>query len=346
MSHHNTPPQAVILAAGLGTRMRPLTDATPKPLLPFLNTPLIAYTLDHIARAGARRVGVNTCHLAHLLPPVVEPLANALGQLQLAWAHEPHVSGTGGGLLRAWQALGRPDAPLLVLNGDAIFNADLRRALQQHRDSNALLTLLTRPLTPGHPGGVFTDPEGRITGFRKTHHAPHTHERAYMGVHIVEPALLERLERAVAHLPGVQDLIDTCWLPALLDGDHLHTLLLDDFWVAMDTPALLLDATRRALLQPDLFHQSPFRPTHAPGLALLHPDSIHGAARLAPPVFAGLGAQLDAGARVGPCVTLDGTHVGTNASIQNAILFGMGRVEGRWEGCVAVAGQIAQVHLS
>src|SRR5690554_974892 len=86
-----------VLCAGLGTRLRPLTDVLPKPLIPFLNTPLVAYALNHLAAAGITRVGLNLHHLPDTIPFLVDRLALQFGQVP-TYVREWEILGTAGGV--------------------------------------------------------------------------------------------------------------------------------------------------------------------------------------------------------------------------------------------------------
>lgn len=338
-------PVGMILAAGLGTRMRPLTEALPKPLLPFLNTPIIAYTLDHLLRAGARRIAINTHHLGEMIPPLIDALLPALrprfGDIEVTFVKEDDVRGTAGGIAGMWAALGRPEQTAIAINGDALMSLDLADALDAHRRSGALASIVTRAPMPGHPGRVYVGPDQRVCGLRDQGDLS-GQEREFMGVHILEPEALGVIEGAStrATLTGV---VADVYIPALGTALAPHALLDDHFWVALDNPGLLLDATEAVLNDPALFPQAPLPSTHGAGLSLMAPGNIHDKALLAAPVFAGALASIGAGARVGPFVTVDGTTIGAGARVERAVLFGMGHIEGTWERCVAVNGKIAQV---
>jgi len=337
----------MILAAGLGSRMRPLTDALPKPLLPFLNTPIIAYAVDHLVRAGARRIGVNVHHLPEAFAPVLTALETSWRrqgvQLEIVVAPEPVLLGTGGGVANIWRALGRPDGTAIVVNGDPVYNADLAASLAAHQASGAPISMLLRPLLDGHPGRVWLDGD-RVVGLRdaRLSGAPVGHELAFMGIHLLEPELLHRLDREASR-NALSDILERITIPTLLEGGGVRGEVIDDFWVALDTPALLLGATRQALDVERPFAQSPAVPTHGAALSLFNPRHIHGKALLSGPVFLGAGAAVGAGARVGPNVVADHTEIGPGTVVKNAVLFGMGRIEGTWTDCVAINGRIAQL---
>jgi len=148
---------AIVLAAGLGTRMRPLTENAPKPLLPICNQPLLEIILNRLTAAGVSQVAVNTHYCGEKLTEWVEASSYA-DRIRLY--PEPEILGTGGPIVNAADFLRRTDC-FLIHNGDTLSNVDLSGMIAQHRRYNAAATLL---LVDGHenkvrvlPGGVITD---------------------------------------------------------------------------------------------------------------------------------------------------------------------------------------------
>ena len=149
----------MVLAAGLGQRMRPLTLLRAKPVLPVLGRPLVAHTLERLARAGIRDVVVNLHHLP-------DTVTSALGTgkrfgLRIRYAHEPRILGTGGGP-RAVRELFE-SGPVMLVNGDVWFDFDLRRIAAAYRSSGAPGLLALRPMRAGESySAVVADRRGRI----------------------------------------------------------------------------------------------------------------------------------------------------------------------------------------
>ncbi len=136
----------MILSAGLGTRLRPLTERWPKPAMPFLGQPLFRYHLAVLARAGVSAVGINTHHLPEVMAKTAEEACARLG-LPLTVVHEPIIQGTGGGI-RGLQAF-LSDAPFVVMNGDILFSVDLKPVVEAHVASKAAATLVLLPMPEG-----------------------------------------------------------------------------------------------------------------------------------------------------------------------------------------------------
>lgn len=220
--------KAMILAAGLGTRMRPLTDHCPKPLLPVAGKPLIVHHIERLASAGFTEVVINVSYRA-------EQIIAALGDgsdlgVSIAWSREETPLETGGGILNALPLLG--EAPFLLINGDVWCDLD-PACLPPLVDDLALLVLVDNP--DHHPRGDFhLDARGRVL--------ERGHPRlTFAGISIIDPALL------AGQPPGAFPLAPLLCraMAAGLVGGHYH----DGVWVDVGTPERL-DALDR-LLEPD-----------------------------------------------------------------------------------------------
>ena len=137
----------MVLAAGLGTRLRPLTEFVPKPAVPVAGLPLVQFALGRLRAAGARRVVVNAHHLAGVMEGVAEDAARAVG-IALSISREPVIAGTGGALREARAHLAGAEA-IVLWNGDILFDVDLPAILAAHRKSGALATMVLAPMPPG-----------------------------------------------------------------------------------------------------------------------------------------------------------------------------------------------------
>lgn len=333
-------PTGAVLCAGFGTRMRPLTEAVPKPLLPFLNTPILTYALDHFAEAGIRRVGMNLHHLADAVPPVANRLCGQFG-LDAAYSREWEILGTAGGIRGIWHALGEPDSTLVVTNGDSVMNIDLDAHLRAHRESGAAATLIVRPKADRQPGNIWVDDQRRLQGIRDFR-APDAadddqlEEFDFVGMHLLEPEVL-------ADIPMEQgDIIDRVYGPMLEDGARIDVSVHEGFWAALDNPGLLLSTSKRVLDQPDRFDQAPFETDDGDeGMYVAEPEALPEDVELVPPVFVGPNVEFEPGARVGPHAVVDGVELAGGHAIEEAIVYGVGGVDRDFEECVAVAGQIA-----
>ncbi len=203
-------PAVMVLAAGLGTRLRPLTDALPKPLCPVGDRPQIEHVFAHLVEAGVRRAVVNTHHLAHHFTAAWV----ARQPLEVTLVHEPSILGTGGGLANAASALG--PGPCLVWNADILARPPLRALFGAPL---AFATLVVGPRLPPGEGTLGLAEDGTVarvrTGRRGREHA----SADYAGIALLSEDLRARL-RAPSCLVG--DVL----VPAVEAGEAVatHTL--------------------------------------------------------------------------------------------------------------------------
>jgi NDP-sugar pyrophosphorylase family protein len=291
--------KAVILAAGLGTRMRPLTDRTAKPALPVLNEPLIVRTLRQLKRAGVSEVMVNLHHRPESIRAAINE--SDLG-LKIRYSRETAILGTGGALrkVRAW--VGR--APVTVVNGDVIFDFDLRAMMAAHRKSGALATLALKPnLDPGRYKPVVADRTGRIVSIRGRPASRRGSLCLFASVHIIEPIILDRLP------PGASDTVGDLYIPLLREGAHLQGVRQSGVWHDLGSPAGYLRAQIRLLADRGRKRS-----------VLIDPSVRLGkGARVARSVI-GAGCVIEASARIEGSVVWDGALVKSGASVRNCIV--------------------------
>lgn len=179
----------MVLCAGLGTRLRPLTLERPKALVPVLDRPLAAHALGVLAAAGVRRVVANAFHLAGQVEPGLEPWARRHG-LSLRVLVEPSLLGTGGGLRAALPHLGT--GAFVVFNGDLLASPDLSGALEHHRRTGARVTLVVREDPRAERFGVLeVDRQGRLRRLLGEGEAPREPLRRclFTGVYVLDPSV-------------------------------------------------------------------------------------------------------------------------------------------------------------
>ena len=179
--------RAMLVTAGFGTRLAPLTDILPKPAVPVGNRPVAYYGLDVLARAGIRDVVLNTHHLARELERSVREVAPPA--LQLRFVHEPQILGTGGGVKNAWSP--EPDETFVVMNGKLLFAPDLTAAAALHAASGAFATMIVKWVPDGDPTAVVqVDDELIVRGLPGCRDAPTMPVRRcmYTGVSLLSAA--------------------------------------------------------------------------------------------------------------------------------------------------------------
>ena len=229
--------KAVILAAGLGTRMRPLTDKTAKPALPVLNEPLIVRTLRELKRAGVSEVMINLHHRPETIRDAIPE--GDLG-LKIRYSRETALLGTGGALRKVRPWVGRN--PFFVVNGDVIFDFDLTGMLACHRRTDALATLALKPnANAAKYKPVVTDRSGRILSIRGLPSGRKGTVSLFASVHIIDPAILDRLP------PGPSDTVGDLYIPLLREGAHLQGVRQAGVWHDLGSPNGYLKAQMRLL---------------------------------------------------------------------------------------------------
>lgn len=221
--------KAMILAAGFGTRLRPLTNTIPKPLLPVGGTPLIVWNLLLLKRHGFRDVVIN---LHHLGPMILQTLGSGSQfGLRLLYSHEPVILGTGGGIKQAERYFS--NEPVLILNGDTLFDLDLGALCAFHGERKAIATLVLREDPDAVKWGLVEvgadDRIVRINGKGLAADVP-TRPRMFAGIHILHSKLLRDIPQEVA-----SSIIDS-YVAAIGRGEALLGYDLKGYWSDVGTP--------------------------------------------------------------------------------------------------------------
>jgi len=231
--------RAMILAAGFGTRLRPLTASIPKPLVTVLGFQLLEASMALLARAGVRRATVNMHHLPEVLGPQVNAAAARAG-IAATLLIEDQILGTGGGLKNAESSLKAADA-IVLINADTLLDVDLEGMIAGHLASGAAVTLLLRPNPdPVAYPPVETDAARRvvrIAGLPPSGASDATDAWLFAGVHILTPHVLSRLPA------GVPSDVNRILHPGLIaDGELVRGHVFHGPWWDIGTPERLLEA--------------------------------------------------------------------------------------------------------
>lgn len=230
------PRKGMVLAAGLGTRLRPLTDTQPKALIEVGGRPMVEYPLRMLAAAGVEEVVVNLHHLA-------EQIRTALGDgrrygLRIRYSPEDPILDTGGAVVRARPLLG--DEPFVLANCDALLDPDLAEAWKFHRERGALATLIVRsdPEADRY-GSLDLDSSGQVRRFlgRPARVSAALTRRMFCGVHLIEP-------RIFMHMPGsgAFSITRDVYLPLVESGARLFGFEHRGYWRDLGT----IDSLSRA----------------------------------------------------------------------------------------------------
>jgi len=286
----------MVLAAGFGLRMRPLTLLRAKPVLPVLNRPLLDWTMGRLARAGVREAIVNLHHLP-------ETIVSALGDgrrlgLGIRYSREETILGTGGGPKAVRALLG--EEPFLLVNGDVLFEMDLRSLVARHRASGAPATLaLRRNPDPKAYSPVVSDRRGRILAIAGRPRPAEGVVSLFASVHVLEPALLDRLPE------GVSDSVRDLYIPLLAAGVPLAGVRVGGAWYDLGQPSLYRDVQLRLL---------------PGGRPLVDRTARVASSAMLRRSVVGAGARVGPGARVERSVLWDGATVEAGARVVGAIV--------------------------
>ncbi|MBI3939609.1 MAG: NDP-sugar synthase [Acidobacteria bacterium] len=286
--------KGMILAAGRGTRLLPLTLSRAKAAVPYRNRPLICHCLDALIGAGVNQVAVNL----HYLPESVREALAMLGPSseQVRYSYEPVILGTGGALnpVRDWLE----SEPFLLLNGKIVFDFDLRSAVSHHRQSGALATLLLVDSIAGEAfNPVFADASGRVTGFAATPAERALPGFVFTGIHVLDPGIFRYVPPS-----GFSDMVRDVYVPAIRQGEFIGSYRAAGRWLEFSTLARYL---RLNLL--------------APGGARGRDCVIASSARLLDTVVWNR-VRIAEECELRHCVVADDVNLPAGAKINNAVL--------------------------
>lgn len=309
--------KALLLAGGLGTRLRPLTFTRPKHLLPIVNRPHIDHVLDLLQLHGVDEAVLTTSYLAEAFNETVVS-ARARG-LAVEVTHESRPLGTAGAIRHAASVLGAET--FLAMNADVLTDADLGALIDLHRDRDARMTLLLTPVDdPSSYGVVPTYDDGLVQGFVEK--PPMAEARTNLinaGVYVMEPEVLERIPEGETWSAERQ------LFPELVDAKEMYAFHLDAYWMDIGTPQKYLRANLDAL-------QGAYRSDVADHLtrtgALLGRDVLVADGASIHTSSVGDASRIGAGARIEGSVLLPGVVVGDGASVSGCILGAGANVDG------------------
>jgi mannose-1-phosphate guanylyltransferase len=266
--------QAFILGAGLGTRLRPLTDVLPKPLVPLFHKPLAMWAVEACETAGCGRFAINTHHLP-------EKWKGFAAERNITFFHEPVLLETGGGLknIEGWVEEGS----LLIHNGDIFSSIDLGELVAAHERSGDEVTLAVR--SAGGEKRISLGDGGRVEDVRsEVRGLPGTH--VFTGIYCVNRSFLKRIPagEVIAVIPAFQDLVREGKIGAVvLDAGE---------WMDLGDVASYLAAHRKLRLQDPI-----------------HPEAVIGKGAVVTGSVIGKGAVIAPGARVTDSVVWPGARV-------------------------------------
>lgn len=312
--------RAMILAAGLGTRLRPITYAMPKPMVPVLNRPV----MEHIARLLARHGFTEAIANLHWFPETIEGHFGDGSEfgLELSYNHEEKLHGTSGGVRLVAEYLGDS---FLIISGDALTDIDLAAMREFHESHDGVATLATKRVADTSQFGVaITGADGRIQGFQeKPDPAEALSDLANCGIYMFRREIFDFFpgpgEAKLAgpdDPPGFADWA-TDVFPALLEGDvPFYSHEIDAYWNDIGNLEELregnLDALRGAV------QVDPGAPEVSDGVRAA--SSLNGT-EVTAPALVGARVQIGGDVRIeGPAIIGDGCRIGDGAIVRDSIL--------------------------
>jgi NDP-sugar pyrophosphorylase family protein len=283
--------KAMILAAGFGTRLFPLTIDRTKPAIPFLGKPLVGYVAEYIARFGFKEVVVNLHHQPN-------SVITALGDGSDFGVHidytleEPDILGTAGALDNARHLL--QDETFLIVNGKIITDIDISKAVETHKRSGALATMVLKENPNRERFTVVETEDGFVTGFggfpAPENGKPAAPPLMFTGIHIVEPVVFDYIE------PGVySDVVQVFYRRAIAEGKKIAAHIAAGTWYELSTIPRYLDIS----------------------LAMMQNGTV----------FKGSGCSISASADVRNTVMWDDVRIGADTRLDRTIIADGVRIE-------------------
>jgi len=320
--------KAMILAAGKGTRMRPLTYALPKPMIPMLGKPVMEYLVEELARHGFDEIMVNVSHLP-------DRLERYFGDgrrwgVEVGYSFEGYIEngeviaepiGSAGGIKRIQEFSGFFDDTFLVVCGDALIDLDLTTALRQHWQSGAMASIVCLPVpkerVPNY-GVVVCDDNDRISSFQEKPSIEEAKSNLVnTGIYIFEPEVLDLVPKGVEYDIGSQ------LFPKILEkGLHMNAISLPFNWIDIGRLSDYWDASMTLM-------RGRVRDIKMPGKEVmpgiwtgLNVDIDWDSVRIEGPVYIGAGSKIEKDCDIiGPCWIGSGCHIESGAHLVRSILF-------------------------
>jgi mannose-1-phosphate guanylyltransferase len=325
--------KGMILAAGQGTRVRPLTKDIPKPMIPILGKPVMEYLIEHLARHGVQEIMIN---VAHLNKKIEQYFGN--GQrwgVQIGYSYEGNYNhgeltakpkGSAGGMRHIQDFGGFFDQTTIVMCGDALIDLDISAALLEHQQKKAMVSVVTMEVPASEVsnyGIVETDATGRVISFQeKPSPTDARSNQASTGIYFFEP-------EAINLIPANQNFdIGSQLFPLLVENKlPFYAQKRQYNWIDIGRISDYWEVLQRVLRGEISYMKMPGKEVK-PGVWVglntrIDWDNVN----ITGPVYIDSGVQIDAGAEiVGPCWISHGSHIYKNAKVIRSVLFEYTRI--------------------
>ncbi|MFD3441553.1 sugar phosphate nucleotidyltransferase [Streptomyces sp. NPDC058685] len=315
--------EAILLVGGKGTRLRPLTVNTPKPMVPAAGVPFLTHQLARARAAGVDHIVLATSYLAEVFEPYFGD-GSSLG-LHLEYVTEEEPLGTGGAIRNVASRLrSGPDEPVLIFNGDILTGLDIGALVSTHRSSGADVSLhLTRVEDPRAFGLVPTDPSGRVTAFLEKPQTPEeiVTDQINAGAYVFRRSVIDTIPS------GRPVSVERETFPDLLSaGAHLQGMVDSTYWLDLGTPQAFVRGSADLVMGRA---PSPAVPGRCGDRLVLESATVAADAKLTGGTVVCEGASVHPGARVDGSVVLAGAVVEEGAVISASLIGERARVGAR-----------------
>lgn len=297
--------KGLILAGGKGTRLRPLTLNTPKPIVPVANRPFLLYQLELMKSAGITEIIFSLSYQPRKIEDLLKDGADF--DVLIRYAVESAPLGTAGAFKNAEEWI---EGPTVVFNGDVLTSLDLGSLIETHHEKGSVATIYLTPVEdPTAYGLVESDASGRIHRFlEKPGMDEITCNTINAGVYVLEPSVLDRMPH------GKPFSFERELFPALLEkGEPMYAVVPDCYWIDIGTPAKYLEVHRDIL-------EGKFRSPEIPPTAL-SPDEIPDKAFVDDKSLVGAGVTLGEGARIEASVIGPNCKIDAGAHITDSVIW-------------------------
>ena len=308
----------MILAAGFGTRLKPITDNLPKPLFPVLNRPILEHTLQFLSKQGIREIAIN---LHHQPEKIIDYFGDGKDfGVNLHYSKEEEILGTAGGIKKLQSFL--KDETFLVINSDVLADIDLNNALEFHKEKKSKLTLVVRQDSNTEKyKPILRTEEGRIVNFlgHTINNSDPTTQVMFTGIQIMEPDIFSRIPEN-KFCGTTEDVFPGMIKDELPVYGYLH----EGYWIDMGTRETYIqaqvDAMDGKLLLKTTSSRNPEGPLVVPPVHIGRNCEISKDAQVGPYAVLGDGCRVRSGAVVERSVLFQGATVGSGLTVKNSVI--------------------------
>jgi mannose-1-phosphate guanylyltransferase len=287
----------ILLVGGFGTRLKPLTDESPKPMLPVAGLPVTEHQILAAKKAGIHTLVLATSYLAEVFTPYFGD--GTKWGMKILYAVEKEPLGTGGAIRNAAELLGR-DEPVVIFNGDVLSRHSIADQIDFHTENKADVTLHLIDVEDARAFGcVPTDDNGRVTAFLEKMDNPVTNS-INAGCYVFSPHVIDQIPL------GTVVSVERETFPALVAGGRpVFGYKEQSYWLDVGTPAALFKGSRDLI---DGDFQAMAGTTIAPDAIITGGTSI------------GAGCTIGAGVRIDDCIIGDGVSIGEGAQLSHSFI--------------------------